>query len=210
MEDRKKRFACDQGRSELDFLFSAVVDGFANGPPPAGFWSEASSVAVDVATVLGIAAGGTWAYYKFLKGQTFHAHCLVSLEPCLVTVGGCPALQVDVSIKNAGLTPILLPNDSKRELSITAIDQLIWEDARDNDGIVLWDEGLKHTQKILGPETWKLQSQEGLYWSLVVPLPEEHCCYLVRLEVEGIPHRFVGKDRKSVWETLQIVVPKSG
>jgi hypothetical protein len=190
-------------------MLLAMVDSLTKALPQSGLGlSSVANTAADAATAIGIAVGGTWAYYKFLKGQTFHPVCELGLVASLVTVSHGCGMRVDVTIKNVGLSPLLLPD--KRQLSITAIDPPIWQDARSHDGIVLWSAGLKHTQDMLEGESWKLQPKEGLYWSGVIPLPEGQCCYLVNLKVEGASKRLLAGDRRTVWETRQVVVPEEG
>jgi len=173
-----------------------------------GDWSTVASLMADVATVVGIGVGGTWAYYKFLKGQTFHPTCHLDLVATLVDVSGHPALRVEVTIRNGGLSPMRFSEASERELSIVAIDAPIWEEAQARGGNVMWSEGISHIQHLHEGEPIKLQVQESLGWSVVVPLPEGQCCYLVRLKVLGVTPRFIRKDRIVEWERDQVIVPE--
>jgi hypothetical protein len=70
---------------------------------------QISNVAHNVVQMLAIILGGTWAYLKFVRGRTFKPRGELKIDGALRIFDEDPALLVQTTFTNAGLSRILLP-----------------------------------------------------------------------------------------------------
>jgi hypothetical protein len=62
----------------------------------------------SIATAIALMAGGIWAYYKFFRSRTFHPRLEGAIEANVVKRSQYPMLQVEINLKNGGLTSLFI------------------------------------------------------------------------------------------------------
>jgi hypothetical protein len=92
-----------------------------------------SSTIANGATVLTVGVGGAWAYYKFVRGRTFHRRGEPSIDAELVQHADLRAIRATPSFVNTGGSNIPLSAKIMRVYAFTADDL-------DNKGRPNWEE----------------------------------------------------------------------
>ena len=123
-----------------------------------GDWIGAVASAVQVAAIL---VAGIWAYYKFVRGRTFHRRAEIDTTPSLLG-DSPPSVRVKASLRNTGAADIPLRAKTIRVSTFerTAVD----DKNRPN-----WHE-IAHGSVFTDHE--RLESQETITDDVVIPLPE--------------------------------------
>jgi hypothetical protein len=70
--------------------------------------AQLASIAANVAQIIAIVLGGTWAYLKFVRGRTFSNRAELHIEGNVHVFDDEPAIQVEVIFRNTGLSIIRL------------------------------------------------------------------------------------------------------
>jgi hypothetical protein len=73
----------------------------------AASWTTWADGAASAAQALAIVVGGTWAYFKFLRGRTFARRAELSVTPTILPEQ-TPKLKVRATLRNAGLAKLPL------------------------------------------------------------------------------------------------------
>jgi hypothetical protein len=125
-----------------------------------GDWTSAIQ---NIAQIAAIVIGGTWAYYKFFRGRTYHRRAEVDLDASLIALGSSEAILAHVTVENTGGAKI--PFDfnevavsSFRRGDVDARGRPIWRAVEGADALVLLDHR-------------GIESRETISDDVLVPLP---------------------------------------
>ena len=80
----------------------------------------AAEIANNLATSAAVAVGGTWAYFKFVRGRTFKHRAELSVSAQTIEVGQARFLSVTATLKNNGLSKLPL-NDRMKALRLCSL-----------------------------------------------------------------------------------------
>jgi hypothetical protein len=123
-----------------------------------GDWIGAAQ---NVAAAAAIVIGGGWAYYKFVKGRTFHRRADLDLEVSLVPEDNPTALRARVTLTSTGAADIPLRAAVVRVAAFRSSD--VNKRRRANWRAVA-------TSGVLTDHEW-IESQEVISDEVLVPLP---------------------------------------
>lgn len=122
-----------------------------------GDWIGAAASAVQAAAII---VAGVWAYYKFIRGRTFHRRAQLGTTPALLH--SPPSVRVKASLQNTGAADIPLRAKTIRIASFEHGDV-------DDKGRPNWRE-IAHGP-VFTEHEW-LESQETVTDDVLIPLPE--------------------------------------
>lgn len=178
-------------------------------------WIDTASALRDIATVVAIAAGGAFAYIKFVRSRVLHTRMDVDLQLKEVVIADAYALLITALVTNSGTLRLIFPSTAGQVLVITLADGILWDDTRNAvHREVLWSEGITcYEQDILVVEGRRetnpdqrdpdpyLEPGERLSRMLLVPLPPgEWVAYRAHLSVKACSRTSFRKGRVDVWK----------
>jgi hypothetical protein len=137
--------------------------------------------------------GGAVGYLRFLRRRLLHASCQLDLTAELGRTTAGTALLITATATNAGSYRLRFPPETAQLVAVSTADRAMWDDAADNDGEILWSQGICYRQELLVTEGARddgyfLEPGQRLVRSLLVPtLPESALAYYVYLYVEAAP-----------------------
>ena len=120
-------------------MFVIALTASSAPPSTAPGWASLFGTVAAMVTAAGVVIGGIFAYFKFSKGRTFRARISLRIDPKLTEIGGSPALQVSVTVRNEGLIALLFPSDLAQRLYIGQADSAIWNRACGRQRQVRWE-----------------------------------------------------------------------
>ena len=165
----------------------------------------------DVITVLAVLIGGAFAYFKFAKGRLFRPRLGLNVASEVVNVEGQLGLNISVAIHNAGQSALMFDDEYLQQLIVVALEPERWRESREGVVPVEWvkyrwlyeqdllaDEGVafplvqyKHpTKQPTHPRVggWRLEAGEEIRRCILVPVPNDHECFLVIVRVNACAH----------------------
>jgi hypothetical protein len=105
-------------------------------------WQDILKAVAPAVTAAVAVIAGAFAYAKFLRGRTFRPVAMLMLSACEVKVWDQPALRVDVSVKNSGLTALRMDEDYSQRVDVFLANEATWEAAAISpEKVVLWHQG---------------------------------------------------------------------
>jgi hypothetical protein len=75
-------------------------------------WTEIAKGVAAIVQIVAIVVGGSWAYYKFVRGRTFKPRAEVDIAASIVETNGEKGISLSVSFHNTGLIYIEFPTDA--------------------------------------------------------------------------------------------------
>lgn len=199
------------------------------------------SAATSLVTALGVVLGGAFAYFKFFRGRLFEPRVDLEVKAGKLNLAEGLAMRVDVTIKNIGQTVLMFADEYLQQLLVVGLEYPRFTTACEDTEPVRWadpiwvfeqdvlaDEGsffalrqyriapknpLKSVMKDAGEP---LEAGVALRRSILVPLPEDHDCFLVIVRVNacshygGLSHHQhemckTGQRPPVLWEARQVV-----
>lgn len=113
----------------------------ANSSEP--LWSSIPRAIGPAVTATVAVAAAVAGYFKFIRGRTFQPRLTLILDAEVVRLDTKPALRINVTIKNDGLTAVVLDACYAQRVDVFVADQPVWDDAvGSDDGSVLWFDGV--------------------------------------------------------------------
>jgi hypothetical protein len=126
----------------MSWVLAVATPSPSPSPSPSASGTEWQDILKAVAPAVTAAVAviaGAFAYAKFLRGRTFRPVPLLTLAACEVQVWRQPALRVDVSVKNIGVTALRMDKDYSQRVDVFLADEATWEAAAiSQDTPVLW------------------------------------------------------------------------
>jgi hypothetical protein len=104
-------------------------------------------------TATGLVVAGFFAYFKFVKGRTFHPRCLMNMDCELVELAKGRMLRVSVTLRNDSQIALLFPSEASQVLAIGEMDRSMWRQSCATGRPVPWED----TKPII----WGLDAPEG-------------------------------------------------
>jgi hypothetical protein len=89
-------------------------------------FSQTAKAAADVAQVLAVLVGGTWAYVKFIRGRTFRRRGELCVTGALMGDQGNRAIHVRVEFKNTGLSQIVFEKRGDKAVFVYELHPKDW------------------------------------------------------------------------------------
>jgi hypothetical protein len=123
-----------------------------------GDWTSAVQNTVQVAAIL---IGGAWAYYKFIRGRTFHRRAELAITASLVPTGAAPAIRAQASMTNTGGADIPL---RVKIIRVAAFDRKDLDDAEPPNWVEV------ATAAVFEAHDW-IESHETIGDEVLVTLP---------------------------------------
>lgn len=122
-----------------------------------GDWAGAVQSIVQIAALV---LGTAWAYYKFIRGRTFHRRAEMSLTASLLVTDSQRSLQIKPILKNTGGADIpfrvkVIKVKSFREGDLDAKGRALWSDVT--------------VAPVFGDHDW-IESQETISDDVLIPL----------------------------------------
>jgi len=164
-----------------------------------GDWISAVQHIVEAFAVL---IGGLWAYWKFVRGRTFHHRAELEVEPSLIVDVVPRAVRVNATMKNTGAADIPLRAAVVRLAAYT--DSGAWK-AVESVGV-------------FADHEW-VESQETISDEVLIPLNAPLETYALRLTclVIGTKRKFVWRKTDAGWTrdsvstgwTRNVILPAS-
>lgn len=90
-------------------------------------FNELTRSAADIAQVLAIGIGGTWAYIKYIRGRTFKLRGELNVNGTILAASSGRAIHARVDFQNTGLTRIIFESPSKKMLFAYELRSSGWE-----------------------------------------------------------------------------------
>jgi hypothetical protein len=122
----------------------------------AGDWA---SFFLSIAQIVAIVVAASWAYWKFLKGRTFHRRAEPRVEASLLKSGSTQAVRASVALENTGSADI--PFDAK----LLRLSKFTGE--LTPKGRAQWDE---FASAPVFPDHERIESQETIRDDILIPL----------------------------------------
>jgi hypothetical protein len=119
------------------------------------------SAALDAAQTLAIFVGAAWAYFKFVRGRTFHRRAELSVDATLLKSAAAAALRVRTTFVNTGAADI--------PLRLKRVTASVFEGEIDAKGRSVWRDVAK--SPVFAAHEW-LESEETIADDVLIPLPE--------------------------------------
>lgn len=155
------------------WLMSLVVFAASSAPSStAPAWVATFGTISQIITAIGVIIAGTFAFFKFSKGRTFHPRCSICIEPELMEIEGFRALKVFVTIRNDGLVALLYPKIKvPQRLFVGQADRTTWQQSCERGWPVVWQDNKKSQYSLavadgnsLEPSPTKKQKQTEPWW----------------------------------------------
>jgi hypothetical protein len=165
-------------------------------------WVEIAKGVAAVAQVIAVVVGGTWAYFKFVRGRTFSKRLELAVEGVLIGRDNDYAVIVTASLRNPGLAVVALSETAKSTYlyGLAATDWL-------SDASVEWGTHLRVTP-LFEEHEW-IEAEEVITDRVLVPVPaptDPSGTWLAFL-VTAIVARSPGTFRKGLAWNAATVVP---
>jgi hypothetical protein len=107
--------------------------------------SETAEAAADVAQVLAVLVGGTWAYVKFIRGRTFRRRGELCVTGTLMGDQANRAILVRLEFKNTGLSQIVFEKRSDKAVFVYELLPKDWPSGSGRN--IDWGEREDHRDK---------------------------------------------------------------
>jgi hypothetical protein len=198
-------------------LTSPTAPATPTVPATVPAWVAVSGTVSAIITATGVLVAGGFAYFKFVKGRTFHPRCFIDMDCQPVEAAEGRMLRVSVTLRNDGQTALLFLTEAQKVLTIGEMDRTLWRETCESRAPVQWEDvepilwGLDVSEgQLLGPpkETqkqawwrwltrgWLLQYlagdklEPGEQWarSTLVPVASGSVAFLLRVEVSACRH----------------------
>jgi hypothetical protein len=162
--------------------------------------TEVTQPAQQIAQITAVVVGGAWAYVKFFRGRVFRPRAELHITASLAPLGADSALLAQLSMKNEGLSRIILQPD----LAMVKLDVLRAKRCQSGANPA-WDEDVM-VSPVFRAHSW-LEPGETLAEELIIAPPEaEAVAYRLRPWVRS-PRRL---HRDGVAWEANCVVPVAG
>jgi hypothetical protein len=126
-------------------------------------WTSWADGAAALAQAAAIVVGGTWAYFKFVRGRTFAKRAELSVTPTLLPEEK-PKLKVQASLRNVGLSKLPLRTQAVFLYGIYAA-------ATAENPIATAEQQLGKPKKIFAAHQW-IEAQETVTDEILLLLPD--------------------------------------
>jgi len=193
-----------------------------------GELEQATNVARNVAQILAIILGGSWAYLKFVRGRTFRRRGELEVTGRLYSFDDEPALVVKVTFKNTGLGRIILPHDQPPHVLVTYVETGGWREGAvtwappdfmdaipegtkgrsHDDGPPVPEDTVRSTATVLTRHRWVEPGETIADEQMVVPPGETSTAVRIAYRIEAILSTTEGwLRRRPIFWTAYAVVP---
>jgi hypothetical protein len=140
-------------------------------PAPAGLLDnlgKVASILEALAAVVAAAAGGIWAYYRFLRERTYRPRFDLQIQTRPEPVGQRPGLHFHVAVKNIGVTKIgILQKGTGLRVTPSAAQPAEYAELG-------WDDAPGRVHKVLEHHRW-IEPGETIHEELLVAAsPDDH------------------------------------
>ncbi|MFF4549229.1 hypothetical protein ACFY1J_34185 [Streptomyces sp. NPDC001406] len=115
----------------------------------------------DFATAGAVVVGGVWSYFKFIQGQTFAGRVEIKIYQELHTYRNCHTLDVDITLRNIGISRINLATES-------CVVEIYGADAFPANNEVEWT---RFGGALAFPLDDAVESGEAIHHKTVAPIP---------------------------------------
>lgn len=157
------------------------------------------SYSLNALQAVAIVVGGFFAYYKFVKGRTFHRRAELSVDAELIHGSEPKAVRAHVELEDTGASDIPL---RLKTLGVSA-----YEGQEDQFGNPVWREIAKYVPLFTAHTL--IESQETIEEDVLIPLPPSSTALAYRVTGEVYEDRrgnhFGPKTGATVWTGNSIV-----
>jgi hypothetical protein len=174
-----------------------TVDRRGETLPPVGL-KDVTDVVANVVQTGAIVVGGGWAYLKFVRGRTFRNRAEVDVSARAVEGGRL--LLAEVTVKNAGLSRIMIDN---KDLKLLQLDDL-GRDECDPGITVGWGDPRQATMtvQVFDKHDWVEPSETIREEVLIVPPEADSPVAAYQLRLWVARERFLRRDIGWVANTI--------
>jgi hypothetical protein len=130
-------------------------------------WADAAEVLANLSTAAAILIGGTWTYFKFMRGRTFANRAELALTGTLYNASGHYMIRVVVALKNTGLSRVNLRQDRKI-VRLYGVERSEVFTSMQNHANVRWEDLV--LTPVLEQHRW-VEPQESIHDDVLIPVP---------------------------------------